>query len=239
MSGRKSRTERGRVPRRSVGPRWSTRKLGDRRRRRIVRKLMGFRTYAEELQLELANPSAWFPWFLCASLFAKPISAATALRTASVLLRADVRTPRAVESTGWEGLVRLLDQGGYVRYDFSTADKLLEIARGLREPSLLGSLADEASYSKVEERLTRIRGVGPKTVEIFLRELQGRWKSSPPWSEEARGAASRLGLKPTGWGLPTSLRRRVENGLVRLWIEHCKQVRWQTCPVGRDCGCRP
>jgi hypothetical protein len=195
-------------------------------------------TYSEQLGLDLANSADWFPWFVSASLFAKPIPAATALRTASLLLESGVRSPRRVERTGWEGLVRILDQGGYVRYDFSTADKLLEIARCLGDPELFPTLARELSYPKVSERLTRIRGVGPKTVEIFIRELQGHWNSSPPWSEEARQASHRLGIDASRWTLTASRRRRIENGLVRLWIEHCKAGRWQDCPVNADCGCQ-
>jgi hypothetical protein len=233
---------RGTDPRRSpaLGPSPLVgRASGDRGIRRLLEDLVTLPSYSEELGLNLDNPSDWFPWFLSASLFAKPIAATTALRTASLLIQSGVRTPREVKRAGWDGLVRLLDNGGYVRYDFSTADKLLEIARELGESDTLQTLAKERSFRKVEERLTRIRGVGPKTVEIFLRELRGRWKSSPPWSEAALQAAHRLGIDLSRWTLPPMRRRRVENGLIRLWIEHCKAGRWQNCPVSIDCGCQP
>lgn len=228
----------GRPPGHRPSPRGS--RGSDRRDLRgLLGSLAALPTYSEHLGLNLEDPSDWFPWFVSASLFAKPIPATAAVRTASLLLRSGVRTPREVERTGWDGLVQLLDAGGYARYDFSTADKLLEIARGLREPGTLPTLAKERSFPKVEERLARIRGVGPKTVEIFLRELQGYWKSSPPWSEEARAAGRRLGVVLTELDRAPSRRRRVETGLVRLWLEHCKPGRWQDCPVGFVCGCRP
>lgn len=211
----------------------------DRRTRRLLRRLSAVPSYAEELRLDIADRSNWFGWFLSASLFAKPIAATTALRTASLLLRSGIRTPAAIEGAGWDGLVRLLDQGGYVRYDFSTADKLLGIAQTLRDPEVLRALAREPSYPAVEKQLTRMVGVGPKTVEIFLRELQGTWQCSPPWSREARRAARRLGLSVPDRSLAPSHRRRVENGLVRVWLEHCKPGRWRGCPAGVDCGCRP
>jgi hypothetical protein len=232
----------GTDPRSSSAPKPTARAArvsGDRRLRSIVGTLVALPSYSEELGLNLDDPSDWFPWFLSASLFAKPIAATTALRTASLLIQSGVRTPQEVKRTGWDALVRLLDKGGYVRYDFSTADKLLEIARDLGESELLLTLSKERSFPKVEKRLTTIRGVGPKTVEIFLRELQGRWKSAPSWSEEARQAAHRLGLDLRGWALAPSRRRRIENGLVRLWIEHCKPGRWQNCPVAVDCECQP
>lgn len=240
MPSRGGLTENRRRPSRRVLKLASVGRLsGDPRTRRLIRTLSHLPLYSEQLKLDLANPADWFPWFLGASLFAKPIPAATALRTASLMLESGARTPRGVERTGWEGLVRILDRGGYVRYDFSTADKLLEIARSLEEPGLFPALAGEPSYPRVEERLTRIRGVGPKTVEIFVRELQGVWHSSPPWSEEAGKASQRLGIEVARWKLPPSRRRGIENGLVRLWIEHCKTGRWRDCPVGAECGCRP
>lgn len=223
----------------SPSPTRASRSSTDQRVQRLLRTAAALPAYSEDLGLDLADPSDWFSWFLAASLFAKPIGTATALRTASLLIHSGVRTPRQVERTGWEELVRLLDSGGYVRYDFSTADRLLEIARAVGETDLLRTLANEPRFRKVEEQLTRIRGVGPKTVEVFLRELQGRWKSAPPWSKEARQAAQRLGIDLGGAVFSPSRRRKIESGLVRLWIGHCKRRRWQDCPMARDCGCRP
>jgi len=42
-----------------------------------------------------------------------------------------VITPDAIIGTGWDGLVEILDTGGYTRYDFKTATKLLEIMQML------------------------------------------------------------------------------------------------------------
>ena len=39
---------------------------------------------------------------------------------------AGVTTPEAIVAAGWDRLVEILDAGGYVRYDFSTASSLLE-----------------------------------------------------------------------------------------------------------------
>jgi hypothetical protein len=35
-------------------------------------------------------------------------------------------TPKQILKTGWDDLVKILDEGGYTRYDFKTADRLLE-----------------------------------------------------------------------------------------------------------------
>ncbi len=208
------------------------------RARRIRRVLVALPSYSEELGLHLDQPSDWFPWFLAASLFAKPIPVATAVRTMSLLLQSGVRTPTRVTRTGWDELVRILDAGGYTRYDFSTADKLLEVARYFDQPGIFEALANEPDLPALEEQLVRIRGIGPKTVEIFLRELRGRWKCHTEWSTEALRASHRLGIDPSGWSLGVSNRRRLETGLVRLWLEHCKTRHWRNCPLVSDCGCR-
>lgn len=175
--------------------------------------------------------------FLASSLFAKPISAAAARTTALLLFKERVLSPAAIERSGWEGLVTILDLGGYVRYDFSTATKLLTIAAALRGDRLRRVVGGAASAKDVEEELTKIKGVGPKTVAIFLRELRGLGGPPVPVSEEARSAAKRLRLKRRQLDVEGRGLSRLESVLVRTWVEHGKRGRWQTCPAGAMCGC--
>jgi hypothetical protein len=86
--------------------------------------------------------------------------------------------------TGWDDLVRILDEGSYTRYDFKTADKLLEVMKNL-EGNYNGSLTllnDKASDKQdLEKRLKKLgRGIGAVTVSIFLRELRNTWKNADP-----------------------------------------------------------
>jgi len=66
-------------------------------------------------------------------LFGARISTDTAVRTYKEFERHKVTSPEAVLKTGWDGLVRILDEGGYVRYDFLTASKLLKIMDDLKK----------------------------------------------------------------------------------------------------------
>lgn len=210
----------------------------DSRSRRLVSQLLGQFTYPEGLGLDVTREEDWFPWFVAASIFAKPISANVARKTAWLLLKEGLRTPEAIRRCGWDGLVALLDLGGYVRYDFSTADKLLLIAGALQR-NRLGRLRTEASsMEEIERELTRIPGVGPKTVQIFLRELRGMWPIDMPVGEEARSAARRLRLPVKAAGFTGHDLSRLESVLTRTWVEHCKRGRWQACPAGEFCGCR-
>lgn len=219
---------------------------GDRLRRRrpasrrvLVERLLTQPTYPEMLGLRVERREDWFPWLIAATLFAKPISADIARRTIRLLLSKQVTTPEAVVECGWEGLVAILDAGGYVRYDFSTADRLLTIAAALPRDRLQVLVTRASSSKEIGERLTAIKGIGPKTVSIFLRELRGVLRMDPPVSPEATKSASRLGIRLKGARLSRGDLSRLESILVRTWIEHCRRERWQTCPAAEFCGCAP
>jgi endonuclease III len=206
----------------------------------LVRRLLVQPTYPEMLGLHLEDAADWFPWLIASSLFAKPISAEIARAAAARLFQDGVRSPRATTRRGWDRLVTLLDLAGYARYDFSTATKLLALAAALPGRRLERLMAEASSPREIEERLTAIKGVGPKTVEIFLRELRGIGpRLALPVSPEARMAARRLRIDVDALRLSAEDLARLESVLVRIWIEHCKRHRWETCPAGAACGCVP
>ena len=93
-------------------------------------------------------------------------------------------SPKTILDTGWDGLVAILDAGGYVRYDFKTATKLLDMCRSLTEcyRADLADLHDTAADPKdLEQRLTSLaKGIGDVTVNIFLREMRSIWKKANP-----------------------------------------------------------
>lgn len=167
-----------------------------------VRKSGG--RYAKELGIDLAAADACerFKWFLAAVLYGTRISESLASRTWHEFAARDVLTPGRIVKTGWDGLVSILDAGGYVRYDYKTATKLLEVC-GVLMRDYDGSLdtlhAVAADPRDLENRIKALgKGIGDTTVSIFLRELRGIWdKAAPPLSPLARGAAEALGyLRP-------------------------------------------
>ena len=118
-------------------------------------------------------------------------------------MAAGVYSPEAVLGQGWDNLVVLLDQGGYTRYDFKTATKLLKIMESLQaryQGSLERLHAAAADPDDLERRLRELApGIGPATVNIFLRELRGIWaKADPPLSPLAQAAAEHSGLMDSG-----------------------------------------
>jgi hypothetical protein len=136
------------------------------------------------LDLSSGNDREIFKWFLASILFGAPISEDAAMKTFRCFQEHRVLTPKRIVRTGWEGLVRILDEGGYTRYDFKTADKLLQVMQNLLEKyeGSLMLLHDESSNpNNLEKRLKQLgKGIGEVTVSIFLRELRDVWKKADP-----------------------------------------------------------
>jgi len=94
--------------------------------------------YSSELGIDLRSRKGTelFKWFLACLLFGKPIQQAVARRTYDEFVKEGLLTPESILAAGWDKLVQVLDRGHYVRYDFSTATKLLEVWAELRKKCL-------------------------------------------------------------------------------------------------------
>jgi hypothetical protein len=88
---------------------------------------------ARSLGIDLASKreEELFKWFLACLLFGKPIQSEIAEQAWRELVHVGLTSPAAISRAGWDKLVSLLDRAHYVRYDFSTATKLLEVSREL------------------------------------------------------------------------------------------------------------
>ncbi|OGS94366.1 MAG: hypothetical protein A3H31_00720 [Gallionellales bacterium RIFCSPLOWO2_02_FULL_57_47] len=160
--------------------------------------------YAAALGIEPAADSVErFKWFLAAILYGTRISEALATRTWREFAARGVLAPQRMLDTGWDGLVAILDAGGYTRYDFKTATKLLAVCATLLR-DYAGDLdalhAAAIDPRDLEARLKALgKGIGDTTVAIFLRELRGIWgKAAPPLSPLALAAAQELGYLRRG-----------------------------------------
>lgn len=131
--------------------------------------------YAKELGIDLSSKqeTEYFKWFLASLLFGKPIQQEVAKRTYFEFVNNGLTTPDAIIQAGWDKLVEVLDHGHYVRYDFSTATKLLDVSKTLKEKygTLTDLLKQSHSIDELTSRLEEFKGIGPKTAEIFLRDI--------------------------------------------------------------------
>lgn len=160
-------------------------------------------SYAAALGIELdgLRAEALYRWLIAAVLYGAPISETLASRSWHELARSDVLSPQRMLATGWDGLVQMLDRGGYTRYDYKTATKLLDLSRGLLADyggDLNALHAAATGSADLERRIVALaKGIGPTTAAIFLRELRGRWgKAEPTLSPLALAAARQLGFLP-------------------------------------------
>ena len=192
-------------------------------------ELSKLQSYSGELGLDLSRPEDRFKWLLASILFAKRISADIAKKTYRKFEGEGLTTPDRILKAGWDRLVQVLDSGGYVRYDFSTASNLLEIMKKLKEEYVgLEELHKQSKDSRdLERRLQEFRGVGPVGVNIFLRELRGIWeKAKPKPSKIALQVSHRLGIEDP---------QKYESALVRLNLDYCKKSLCKDCPVKDYC----
>jgi len=169
--------------------------------RNLVQQMGGsfFKNFGIDLK-SLKSQEA-FRWLLASILFGSPISEKVAAQTFRVFDGQGVNSPKAILDQGWDRLVQLLDEGGYARYDFKTATKLLDAVQSLLlqyggDLNRLHKMAEDPA--DLERRLQSLaKGIGPVTTNIFLREMRGIWgKADPLASDLCIAAAQNLDLIP-------------------------------------------
>jgi endonuclease III len=215
--------------------------------------------FSRDLGIDLgeADPAEIFRWFLASKLMGARISTRNALRTYKEFERRGVVSPEKIREIGWDGLVKILDAGGYTRYDFSTATKLLAITDDLtrRYAGDLNILHDRARDSQdLADRIQGLgKGIGEVTANIFLRELRTVWtKARPDLSPLVLLAAGNLGLIPRTQDPLKSLERfwfrrkapgydfrDFEAALLRLGKDYCRKSGCGACPAYDLCRKRP
>ena len=126
------------------------------------------------IRLERNDDGALFKWLLASFLMGKRIQAEIAAQAYRVIVDTHGRdTPRKLAHCTHRELVTMLGQAHYVRYDETTAERLRALARKLND-EYAGKVSHmvEASTNRraFEQRLAEFDGIGPKTVEIFMRD---------------------------------------------------------------------
>jgi endonuclease III len=171
-------------------------------RKRVVRSLLkqAGTTYAQEAGIRLKDqPMPLLQLLTLCMLASKPIDAAIATRAARELFRAGLRTPDAVLKADRATMIRAFGRAHYVRYDESSATRLVDIAAAVRD-EYGGDLRKLATGDvKATSRLLKqFNGIGDTGADIFLREIQDVWTWVRPYFDKrAIGAARQLNLPAT------------------------------------------
>ncbi|WP_421558614.1 DNA methylase [Pseudomonas canadensis] len=131
---------------------------------------------ALELGIELKpdDDDGLFKWFIASFLMGKRIQAPIAAQAYKVIVEEQGRdTARKLQHCTSRELVAMLGRAHYVRYDETTAQRLLDLSAKLNA-EYAGKITHmrRASESRAsfEKRLGEFEGVGPKTIEIFMRD---------------------------------------------------------------------
>ena len=129
----------------------------------------------------------------------------------------------------------MLDQGGYARYDFSTATKLLGIMGDLKERyGSLENLLESTDPKDLKKKLEEFGGVGDVTSHIFLRELKGVWDISLEMPNEIKEIAEKLDID-INININEERFGRIETALVKLNLRYCKRKKCHKCPMRDFC----
>lgn len=212
------------------------------------------------IDVSKSDPNEVFKWFIASILYGAPIPQSIAARTYGQFEKRGLLNVDAILKAGWDELVSVLDDGGYVRYDFKTADKLLEVMGNLKKEygGDLNLLHERALNSRdLETRIKDLgKGVGDVTVNIFLRELRGVWEKAEPLPQSlAIMAAKKLGFTVHAESsekerervladLRTAWERAkvegfsfsdFESSLTRLAKDFCRKSKCAKCPVRERC----
>jgi len=208
------------------------------------------------IDLSGTDSAELFKWFLASILFGARISESIVIKTYRQFEKEGVLSCQKILDTGWDGLVRILDDGGYVRYDFKTATKLLDIMEVLQK-QYKGDLNRLHRTAKdpfdLEKRLKNLgKGIGEVTVNVFLRELRGIWEKADPYSGELIILAAKnlglcsqrkskkeiLGKLKSVW-LKNQVKGKTfvdfESALLRLGKDFCRKRKCTDCIVKSFC----
>ena len=131
---------------------------------------------AAQLGIELRpeDDASLFKWFIASFLMGKRIQAPIAAQAYKVIVEEQGRdTARKLQHCTSRELVAMLGRAHYVRYDETTAQRLLDLSAKLNA-EYAGKITHMRSASEsreaFEKRLGAFDGVGPKTIEIFMRD---------------------------------------------------------------------
>lgn len=129
---------------------------------------------AKDLGIDIHEQHGLFKWLVASFLMGKRIHADIAVEAYRVVVHKHGRdTPRKLGHCTHRELVSMLGEAHYVRYDESTATRLSALVKKL-DTDYDGTIERmremSADRHAFQNRLAEFDGIGPKTVEIFMRE---------------------------------------------------------------------
>jgi hypothetical protein len=129
---------------------------------------------AADLGIDTGTDQGLFDWLLASLLFGRPVPQQTAARAFRKFKEDGWDTPEHFTADDQHRLWDELWEGDYHRMSSVMSGELRDVMRALIADygGSVGRLVrTSSSRADLSERLERFKGVGPKTAEIFLREV--------------------------------------------------------------------
>jgi endonuclease III len=128
---------------------------------------------AADLGLDMATDEGLFGWFVASLLFGRPVQQTVAANTWKLFQQDGYTTPESFIEAGSSVIDHELWQGKYRHLVGVMAEELPRVMKDLieRYGSVAALVAGATSREDLTARLESFKGVGPKTAEIFIREL--------------------------------------------------------------------
>ena len=122
----------------------------------------------------MVGENGLYRWLVASFLMGKRIRASIAVQAyQKVVDQHGLDSPVKLAGCHHSTLVRILGDAGYARYDISTARRLIVLAGALSTqlgPQLRDLRERTQDLEGFNRWLLNFEGVGPKTIEIFMRE---------------------------------------------------------------------
>ena len=129
---------------------------------------------AVDLGIDTKTDQGLFDWLLASMLFGRPVPQRTAASAYAKFKADGWDTPEHFTANDYHPLWHELWEGDYHRMSSVMSEELREAMRALIDDwggSVARLVRTSSSRQEVSARLQAFKGVGPKTAEIFLREI--------------------------------------------------------------------
>jgi 3-methyladenine DNA glycosylase/8-oxoguanine DNA glycosylase len=129
---------------------------------------------AADLGIDTTSDQGLFDWLLASVLFGRPVPQRIAASAFRKFREDGWDTPEHFTADDQHPLWHELWEGNYHRMSSVMSEELRDVMRALiadYDGSAAQLVRTASTREDISQRLQRIKGVGPKTAEIFLREV--------------------------------------------------------------------
>lgn len=125
------------------------------------------------IHLDRSTGQAMYRWLVASMLFGRPVQQSVGADAYRALIDRGLTSPPKYAELEREELRAILDDAHYARIDYIMTDELHEVMATIVDEygTVSKMVRTSGDRDELTRRLTAMKGIGPKTAEIFLRDL--------------------------------------------------------------------